>query len=317
MRVEGTEMQVRRYVPASVPSVFWPRRLSSTIARTARPRTTPTAHPMYMWSQLAHQPVFMLSASFLGIVLVCAALAPLLAPYDPSYIDLASSQQPPSWAHPMGTDRLGRDILSRILHGSRVTIGVATTAALLAGTLGTVTGAVAGYFGGRVDSLLMRGTDLMLALPTFFILVAAQAILGPSLPGVILIIALTGWMSAARIVRGQFMSLTRREFVEAARAVGCGPWRIVFRHILPNASSQVVVLFTLSIADAVLVESALSFLGLGMPSYQPSWGNMLTDGQVGILSGGWWIAFFPGLMILLTALSINLIGDYLQDALRH
>lgn len=255
--------------------------------------------------------------SVVGLVVLLAlvamaVLAPLVAPHDPGYIDLTAVEQAPSPLHPLGTDRLGRDVLSRVLHGARVSLGVACAAAFLAGGLGLAVGAASGYLGGRLDTLLMRFTDLVLSLPTFFLLVAAQAVLGPSLPGVTLIIALTSWMGAARVVRGQFLSLVHRDFVEAARALGCTPWRIVLRHLLPNASSQIIVLLALGVADAVLVESALSFLGLGVPPYQASWGNMLTDGQVGILSGSWWIALFPGLMILLTALSVNLVGDGLQ-----
>ncbi len=316
-------MQAQRRVQTGIP---WPagtrakacaQPLKAKVAAAASLQPCPLEAPplQRIWQRFQERRLAMAATLALLFVVTLALAAPVLAPYDPSYIDLRATEKAPSLAHPLGTDRLGRDVLSRLLYGTRVSLGVALSAAALAGTLGTTLGALAGYVGGRVDTLLMRATDLVLALPTFFLLVAAQAVLGASLVGVVIIIALTGWMGAARLVRGQFLSLVRRDFVEAARALGCTPGRIIFRHVLPNASSQVIVLFTLGVADAVLIESALSFLGLGVPPYQASWGNMLIDGQVSILSGSWWIAFFPGLMILLTALSVNLLGDGLQEAL--
>jgi len=177
-------------------------------------------------------------------------------------------------------------------------------------------GALAGYAGGR-DGLLMRLVDLTLALPTFFLLIVVQALLPLCLLTIALIIALTRWMALARLlVRGQFLSLKERDFVQAARTIGCSAWRIVFRHLLPNTSSQIAVFFTLALADAILIKSALSFLGLGLPPSQPSWGSMLADGRASVLAGTWWVALFPGLMILLMTLTVNLLGDGIQTALR-
>jgi len=249
-------------------------------------------------------------------MIVCAAVAaPILAHYDPAYIVLEDREQPPSLTHPFGTDRLGRDIFSRIVWGARVSLGISLLAVSLGSAVGILLGAISGYGSRWIDAIITRATDVMLAMPTFFLLVAIQSLFPPGIINVIIIIGITSWMAIARIVRGQFLTLKQRDFVEAARCLGAGPGRIIFRHILPNVSSQIVVFFTLGLADAVLVESALSFLGLGVPPYQASWGNMLMDGQMGILSGAWWMAFFPGLMILLTALSINFLGDGLQESL--
>ncbi|MBI5649738.1 MAG: ABC transporter permease [Chloroflexi bacterium] len=248
-------------------------------------------------------------------IIALAVAAPILAPRDPARIDLDQREQSPSGAHWFGTDRLGRDVFARIVWGAQVSLGVSLLAVSLGSGIGILLGALAGYAGGALDALIARAIDLMLALPTFFLLVAIQALFPPNLINVIVIIGITSWMAIARIVRGQFLLLKQRDFVTAARASGVQPTRIIFRHILPNVSSQIIVFFTLGLADAVLVESALSFLGLGVPPYQASWGNMLNDGQIGILSGAWWVAFFPGLLILLTALSINLVGDGLQESL--
>lgn len=249
------------------------------------------------------------------VIVLMALTAPLLAPNDPAHIELDLRERTPSLQHPFGTDRLGRDVFSRIVWGARVSLGVSLLAVSLGSLIGVILGAIAGYGSGTLDALITRAIDVMLALPTFFLLVTIQSLFPPSLVNVIVIIGITSWMALARIVRGQFLTLKQRDFVEAARCVGVRPVRIVFRHILPNVSSQIIVFFTLGLADAVLVESALSFLGLGVPPYQASWGNMLIDGQIGILGGAWWVAFFPGLMILLTALSINFVGDGLQESL--
>jgi peptide/nickel transport system permease protein len=251
----------------------------------------------------------------LVVVILAAVAAPVLAPYDPAFINLNDQVLAPSALHPFGTDRLGRDVFSRILWGARVSLGVSLVAVSLGSVVGILLGAVAGYGGATTDAVISRAVEVMLSLPTFFLLIVIQSLFPPSTMNVALIIGATSWMALARLVRGQFLSLKGREFVEAARALGAGPIRIVFRHLLPSATSQIIVFFTLGLADAVLVESALSFLGLGVPAYQASWGNMLSDGQISILSGSWWVALFPGLMILLTALSINFVGDGLQESL--
>lgn len=246
---------------------------------------------------------------------LAAMLAPLLAPYPPSRIDLASAGLPPSPQHPLGTDLLGRDVLSRALHGARVSLAVGVGAAGIAALLGVAMGLAAAYRGGWVDAVVTRLVDATLAMPAFFVLIALQSIIGTGVANVIIMVSLVGWMVVARVVRALTLSLRNREFVLAARALGCSDSRIVLRHLLPNLASHVAVLFALGVADALLLESALSFLGLGVPPTEASWGNMLGDAQAAILSGAWWAVAFPGALILATALSINLVGDGLQEML--
>jgi peptide/nickel transport system permease protein len=286
--------------------------LANPIQSVVRHSADPSAR---FWYRFLQNRQAVLGGCVLTIIVLMALAAPLIAPGDPSRIVLGVRENPPSLDHLFGTDRLGRDVFGRIVWGARVSLGVSLLAVSLGSIIGILLGAIAGYTSGMTDVLITRAIDVMLALPTFFLLVTIQSLFPPSVTNVIVIIGITSWMAIARIVRGQFLTMKEREFVEAARCLGVQPARIVFRHILPNVSSQIIVFFTLGIADAVLVESALSFLGLGVPPYQASWGNMLNDGQIGILSGTWWVAFFPGLMILLTALSINLLGDGLQESL--
>jgi peptide/nickel transport system permease protein len=285
---------------------------SLVLAQSAPRNSAPAGRFLFRFRQ---NWLAMVACGVLAVVIVAAAAAPVLAPYDPAYINLNEQVLSPSPGHPFGTDRLGRDVFSRILWGARVSLGVSLVAVSLGSVLGILLGAAAGYGGAKTDAVISRAVEVMLSLPTFFLLIVIQSLFPPSTMNVAFIIGATSWMALARIVRGQFLSLKGREFVEAARALGAGPVRIVFQHLLPSATSQIIVFFTLGLADAVLVESALSFLGLGVPAYQASWGNMLSDGQISILSGSWWVALFPGLMILLTALSINFVGDGLQESL--
>jgi peptide/nickel transport system permease protein len=285
---------------------------SLVLAQSAPRNSAPAGRFLFRFRQ---NRLAMVACGVLAVVIVAAAAAPVLAPYDPAYINLNEQVLSPSPGHPFGTDRLGRDVFSRILWGARVSLGVSLVAVSLGSVLGILLGAAAGYGGAKTDAVISRAVEVMLSLPTFFLLIVIQSLFPPSTMNVAFIIGATSWMALARIVRGQFLSLKGREFVEAARALGAGPVRIVFQHLLPSATSQIIVFFTLGLADAVLVESALSFLGLGVPAYQASWGNMLSDGQISILSGSWWVALFPGLMILLTALSINFVGDGLQESL--
>jgi peptide/nickel transport system permease protein len=253
--------------------------------------------------------------AFLVVLALAAALAPLLSPYDPSRIDLRQTGLAPGPSHPMGTDHLGRDVWSRALYGGRVSIAVGLAAAAIAALLGCVLGIAAAYRGGWVDAVVTRLVDAALAMPAFFLLVAAQSIMGAGVVNVILMVSLVGWMTVARVVRVLTLSLKEREFVVAARALGCSAPRIVLRHLVPNLAGQVGVLFALGVADALLLEAALSFLGIGVPPTEPSWGNMLNDAQAAILSGDWWIAAFPGLLVMSTALAINLLGDCIQEML--
>jgi len=253
----------------------------------------------------------------LGLVLglfVVSIFAPWLAPYDPNHIDLKQVLMAPSQAHLLGTDTLGRDVFSRIIYGSRVSLKVGFVAVGLATLIGLLVGALAGYYGGWVDSALMRLVDLMLCFPAFFLILAVIAVLEPSIWNIMAVIGLTSWMGVARLVRAEFLSLREREFVTAARALGAGDVRLILRHMLPNALAPVMVSATLGVAGAILTESALSFLGLGVQPPTPSWGNILTAGKDNI-EIAWWLSVFPGLAILVTVMSYNLLGEGIREAI--
>ena len=243
-------------------------------------------------------------------------LTPLIAPYDPAAQgDIVTTRYlAPSFEHWMGTDKFGRDILSRVLYGARISLTIGFVAVWISITLGTMVGALAGYFGGWVDSVLMRFTDMMLSFPRLVLLIVVIALFEPSIWLVVTVLGLTGWMGTARIVRGEVLSLREREFVLAARALGMGDWRIIFRHIIPNTMAPVIVSATLGIGQTILTEASLSFLGLGVQPPTPSWGNMISDGRDAIITA-WWISTFPGLAIVFTVIAFNLLGDGLRDAL--
>ncbi|OGP75108.1 MAG: peptide ABC transporter permease, partial [Deltaproteobacteria bacterium RBG_13_58_19] len=245
---------------------------------------------------------------------VVSLLAPWLAPFDPGFIDLQSVLMPPNAQHWLGTDPLGRDVLSRIIYGSRVSLKVGFVAVGLATLVGLMIGSLAGFYGGWVDQVLMRLVDLMLCFPSFFLILAVIALLEPSIWNIMAVIGLTGWMGVARLVRAEFLSLREREFVVAARALGASDLRLILRHMLPNALAPVMVSATLGVAGAILTESALSFLGLGVQPPTPSWGNILTAGKDNI-EIAWWLSFFPGLAILLTVMSYNLLGEGIREAI--
>ncbi len=248
------------------------------------------------------------------LLITISLLAPFIAPYDPTAIDVRHTLSPPSKTHLLGTDELGRDLLSRIIWGSRVSLKVGFVAAGIAIVIGIVIGAIAGFYGGKVDAILMRFVDIMLAFPTFFLILAVIAILEPNIFTIMAVIGITSWMDVARLVRAEFLSLKERDFVGAARAVGVSDTRLIFRHILPNALSPVFVAATFGVAGAILIESGLSFLGLGVQPPDPSWGNILTAGKDNI-EIAWWLSLYPGLAILITVLSYNLVGEGLRDAL--
>jgi peptide/nickel transport system permease protein len=248
-----------------------------------------------------------------GLFLV-SLFAPWLAPYDPSFIDIKEVLMPPSPEHWLGTDPLGRDVLSRIIFGSQVSLKVGFVAVGLATLIGILVGATAGYYGGWVDLVLMRFVDLMLCFPSFFLILAVIALLEPSIWNIMVVIGVTGWMGVARLVRAEFLSLREREFVVAARALGATDVRLILRHLLPNALAPVMVSATLGVAGAILTESALSFLGLGVQPPTPSWGNILTAGKDNI-EIAWWLSVFPGLAILVTVMSYNLLGEGIREAI--
>jgi peptide/nickel transport system permease protein len=266
------------------------------------------------WTRLKRNQMAMTGLAMVLGLFVVSVFAPWLAPYDPNLIDLKQVLMPPSSDHYLGTDTLGRDVLSRIIFGSRVSLKVGFVAVGLATLIGLLIGALAGYYGGWVDSALMRLVDLMLCFPAFFLILAVIAVLEPSIWNIMVVIGLTGWMGVARLVRAEFLSLREREFVTAARALGAGDTRLILRHMLPNALAPVMVSATLGVAGAILTESALSFLGLGVQPPTPSWGNILTAGKDNI-EIAWWLSVFPGLAILVTVMSYNLLGEGIREAI--
>jgi peptide/nickel transport system permease protein len=247
---------------------------------------------------------------------VITLLTPLIAPFDPAAQGdiVATRYLGPSLTNLMGTDRFGRDIFSRVLYGARISLSIGFIAMGIGVTLGTVIGAVAGFFGGIIDTLLMRFTDMMLSFPRLILLIVIIAMFEPSIFMVVAVLGLTGWMSVSRIVRGEVLSLREREFIQAARALGMGDGRIIFRHVIPNTLAPVIVYATLGIGNTILIEAGLSFLGLGVQPPTPSWGNMIAEGRDALINA-WWIATFPGLAIVFTVICFNLLGDGLRDAL--
>ncbi len=255
----------------------------------------------------------------LGLVLVlgmslAALLAPVLAPYDPNELHLDDILLAPCAAYPMGTDRLGRDVLSRLLYGGQVSLWVGFVAVGISISIGAALGLVSGYFRGITDEIIMRGVDVMLCFPSFFLILAVVAFLEPSLTNIMVVIGLTSWMGIARLVRAETLSLRERDFVSAARLSGVATRRILLRHILPNALAPVTITAILGVGGAILTESGLSFLGLGVQPPQASWGNMLMEGKA-VIEDAPWLSLFPGLAILLTVLGYNLLGESLRDML--
>lgn len=255
----------------------------------------------------------------LGLIIVlgvtfASVFAPLIAPFDPNELHLDAILKAPCAEFPLGTDRLGRDVLSRLLYGGRVSLWVGFVAVGISISIGALLGLVSGYFGGLVDEIAMRFVDIMLCFPSFFLILAVVAFLEPSLFNIMVVIGLTSWMGVARLVRAETLTLREREFVSAARLAGTSTWRIMTRHILPNAMAPVTISAILGIGGAILIESGLSFLGLGVQPPQASWGNMLMDGK-SVIEEASWLSLFPGLAILITVLGYNLLGESLRDFL--
>jgi len=249
-----------------------------------------------------------------------AVFAPVFAPGDPIKNSLLERLTPPMWVtggdarHPLGTDTLGRDVASRLLHGARVSLVVGFSAVLVAGVLGIALGLLSGWYRGWLDDLLMRVGDVQLAFPVLVLAVAVLAVMGASLGNLIVVLGVTGWITYARIVRGEVLTLRERDFIVAAQALGAGDGWILRRHLLPNVLPPITVVATFSVARTIIAEASLSFLGLGIPAPEPSWGAMLDEGR-NYITTGWWLALFPGLAILLLVLGINLVGDWLRDVL--
>lgn len=260
-------------------------------------------------------------ATALVVLFVMAAvLAPLIAPYDPAEQNFLVSLAPPAWtddgsfANLLGGDNLGRDILSRLIYGARLSLIIAVFAIALAGSVGVVLGLIAGYVGGVIDSLIMRIVDAFLAMPFILMALGFVAALGPSVSNIILVMGITNWARYARLVRGEVLSVKSRDFVALARIAGQPRWRIGIRHILPNVANSIIVLATLDLGRVIILESSLSFLGLGVQPPDVSWGLMLADGRA-YMTVAWWLTVMPGLAILLSVLSLNIFGDWLRDRL--
>jgi len=259
------------------------------------------------------RPPALLATAFLGCLGLTAALAPRVSPYSPEAIDLSNMSAPPSLVHWLGTDENGRDVLTRILHGARISLAVALVSMLIAVTLGTVLGSVAGYFGGWVDRVVSQLVDGMLAIPLFFLWLMTLTSLGPSPATIVLVLGATGWMQVARVVRSEVLRVRELEYTQAARALGAPEAVVLARHVLPQAVPSVVVGAALATAFAILSESALSYLGIGIQPPAPSWGNMLSTAQQSVWEAPW-LPVFPGLFILATVLAFNALGDALRDA---
>jgi len=284
-----------------------------------RPHDT-TAGGASQWSiavrQFRRNRVAVIGLGVIALFYLIALIAPLIAPHDPiAQRDIArTSFLAPSADYWLGTDRFGRDVLSRILYGARISLAIAFVATAISITLGTLIGAIAGYAGGKVDTILMRLTDMVLAFPRLVLLIMIVALFSPSITVIITVLGLTQWPSTTRIVRGDVLSLREREYVQAARALGFSSRRILLRHLIPNVLAPVIVAATLGIGNTIVLEAGLSFLGLGVSAPTPTWGNMVAEGRDNLL-GAWWLATFPGLTIVLVVLAFNLVGDGLRDAL--
>ena len=266
------------------------------------------------WYRFSRNRLAMAGSIVVILLFVVSFLAPWISPYDPGEINLQIVLTAPSRSHLLGTDQLGRDVLSRMIWGSRISLKVGFIATGIAIVIGTILGALAGYYGRWDDTTIMRFVDVMLCFHSFFLILAVIAFLEPSIWNIMIVIGLTGWMGITRLVRADFITLREREFVQAARAIGASDFRIIFIHILTNAMASVLVAATLGVAGAILTESALSFLGIGVQPPIPSWGNILTAGKDNI-DIAWWLSLYPGLAILITVLGFNLLGEGIRDSL--
>jgi peptide/nickel transport system permease protein len=268
------------------------------------------------WREFKKNRAAVLGLYMMGLLCIVTLVGPLLTPFDPNAIgDIGATRHlPPSLHHLMGTDRFGRDVLTRVLYGARISLAIGFIAVGISITLGTLIGALAGYYGGLVDTLLMRFVDMLISFPRLVLLIAIIALFQPSISLVVAVLGLTLWPSSARIVRGEVLSLREREFIQAARVLGLSTSRIIFRHVIPNVMGPVIVAATLGLGNIILIEAGLSFLGFSVQPPTPSWGNMINDGREFMVTA-WWVSTFPGLAIVMTVVAFNLVGDGLRDAL--
>lgn len=267
-----------------------------------------------LFTNTMRNPLSKVGFLMIAMMLLLALFAPLIAPFEPNAINVKAILLAPSWTHWMGTDGLGRDVFSRMLYGGQISLLVGFVAVGISTAIGIILGALAGYYRGWVDILIMRLVDVMLSIPSFFLILAVIAFLSPSIINIMIVIGLTSWMGVTRLVRAEFLSLGAREFVQASKTLGANDMRMMFLHLLPNSLTPIIVSAVLGVASAVLMESGLSFLGLGVQAPQASWGNILTDGKE-YIQFAWWLSFFPGMAILMTVLGYNLLGEGLRDAL--
>lgn len=287
----------------------WDSELDDIDSRSAR-----IDRYLRVFKRLARHRLALFGAILIFLLVLVAILAPVLAPYSPAEQNLLNNLEPPSATHPFGTDSYGRDVLSRVIHGTRISIQIAVTAVGVALGIGIILGSLAGYYGGRVDTVVQTAVDLTWSFPAILVGLALAVILGPTLMTILVAIGLVYWGQYARLIRGEVLSLREEEFIKAAKAVGMKDRRIIFRHILPNAIVPAFVVATLQMGGAIGIEASLSFLGLGAQPPTPSWGAMLSEGRE-YMRGAWWIATFPGLAIVTVILGFNLLGDGLRDAL--
>lgn len=266
------------------------------------------------WEKFLQHKLAVVASVFLFLLATICFLAPVIAPYEFDAIDLSNIRSSPTLKHLLGTDALGRDLLTRLMYGGRISITIGLTAALLGSAVGTIIGSIAGYFGKMIDNLLMRFTDLAYSIPTLPLIIVISSYSNTQALGIVVIIGFFSWMQTARVVRGAILSVKENEYVTAARALGAKDRLIIIRHVLPNISNSIIVGATLGVGNAIITESSLSFLGLGVSPPTPTWGNMLMDSQATMASQPW-LTIFPGMAILLTVLCVNFIGDGLQDAL--
>ena len=266
------------------------------------------------WKRFRMNNLALLGGFIVLFLFLVAVFAPWISPYDPGHIQIKKVLEEPSTLHLFGTDSLGRDVLSRMIWGSRISLLVGFVAVGIATAIGIFLGSLAGYYGRWTDNLIMRFVDIMLCFPTFFLILAVIAFLEPSIWNIMIVIGVTGWMGVARLVRAEFLSQKERDYAVAEKALGARDFRIIFRHILPNALAPVLVSATLGVAGAILTESALSFLGIGVQPPTPSWGNILTAGKDNI-EIAWWLSLYPGLAILITVLGYNLLGEGIRDSI--
>lgn len=307
----GSAHQVESLASVVATSFTWPP-VTGSESRPRRRRSSP-------WAGLVRGPLPAVAAAILLIVIAAALFAQLISPFNPTFQDLAARLSPPLQSsragfHVLGTDALGRDILSRMIFGSRISLIIGISSVAVAGVLGVGLGLIAGYARGRWDDIIMRLADIQLAIPFLVLALATVAVVGPSLTNLVVVLGVTGWVQYARVVRAETMSVSGREYVEAARVVGAPPTRLLLRHILPNVLASIIVIGTLQISRMILFEASLSFLGLGVPPPTPTWGGMVADGR-SYVDRAWWVSTLPGVALFLTVLSVAVLGDRLRDVL--